>query len=397
MTPATNFIPVSRFELLPPELQRHLLKQLPDWKTLYFLIQASPRNLEVYRCSKEAILAHITQNSITHSVLPISFDVLEMRQHRQPHGNRPAVLSFLKSFLEESSNHPDLSVDTSKTLLHFHDVVEFFISDFTTTRLAIINDYIHPERRQSPNIVIEPNASYDLSAVERSRLARAFYYLELYGQLFYAPEHPGNQIAVAEQATMFLERLQDWKLEEFLCVRTYLIEKLSAFRNQVEDDFLEEFIDEGPSLTNGHYQRWDNNDMFFSTTCHDEMRSDWIEGCVSRSLTELKAMFVASRPEDRLDAIGDENWPRAGLSQALKEIFEYPNRARSSWGLETDDDTTFHDDVETYNAGWLWAMRSKGQSRHPNLDNEEFDTLRRIGYSIWDHERLTRLGILSKR
>ena len=387
----------SRFELLPPELQCHILKRLPDWKTLYALIQASPRHLEVYRRSKEGVLAHITRNCITPSVFPIAFDVLEMRQQREPHGNRPAVLSFLKSFLQESPGHPDLSLETSKTLLQFHDVVEFFISDLTTTRLAIINGYTHPEQRQSPKTVIDTSESYDLSVVERSRLARALYYLELYGQLFYTPERPENQITVVEQATMFLERLKDWELEEFLCIRTYLIEKLTVFLNQVEDDFLEEFIDEGPSLANGHYQRWDNDDMFFSTTCHGAMQRNWIEGCLTRGLAELKEMFIASTSEERLDAIGDEGYPRMGLRQALKEISDHPRRARSSWEMELNSDAAFHDDVETYNAGCLWAMRCLGQPRHANPYDREFDTLRRIGYSIWDHERLARLGILSKR
>jgi len=106
-----------------------------------------------------------------------------------------------------------------------------------------------------------------------------------------------------EQATMFLERLEDWEFEKFLCMRTYLLEKLNSFRNQVEDEFLKEFIDEGPGLTNRNHRRWDNGDMWFSTTCPRE------------------------------------------------------------------------------------------QSRHLSPYNKEFDTLRRIGYSIWGHERLTSLGI----
>src|ERR1700722_13888056 len=50
---------------------------------------------------------------------------------------------------------------------------------------------------------------FGLSETEHSRLARAFYHIELYGDLFYERETFHDSISPEGQSTLFLQRLRD--------------------------------------------------------------------------------------------------------------------------------------------------------------------------------------------
>lgn len=126
------------------------------------------------------------------------------------------------------------SLESSKALLQFHDIVEYFISDFTTTCLAIIESYLQsgnsqPSLHDSASVATEAKIALVLSETEHSRLARAFYHMELYGDLFYEREAFHDSISPEGQPTLFLQRLRDWELEELLCVRSYLLERLTDY------------------------------------------------------------------------------------------------------------------------------------------------------------------------
>jgi hypothetical protein len=297
-------------ERLPPELQCHILERIPDWTTLRALIQASPRYLEIYNASKEVILSHVAHNCLPTSVYPTALDVFEMRKLRRPEGNRNTILEFLQHFRQMPVNHPtELSLDVSKGLLQFHNDVEFFISDFAKDRLAILENYKHPE---GPQASTRQETFPRLSDTEHARIARAFYLLELYGHLFYDTEPRTNSLSASVLSTLFLQRLRDWELEEFLCIRRYMVEKLKQFFNQVQDDYMQSIIDDGPGMVKGS-QHWDSEDWFFSTDGR-VMQEMWQEACLSRGLGELKAMFTATASEQRLDAIGDEDYSSMKLS-----------------------------------------------------------------------------------
>jgi hypothetical protein len=71
------------------------------------------------------------------------------------------------------------SLETSTALLLFGGIVADFISDFTSNRLAVMENCLdpgnsHPVPNKYPFGVADAKRSSLLSDVERSRLARAF-------------------------------------------------------------------------------------------------------------------------------------------------------------------------------------------------------------------------------
>ena len=69
-----------RFELLPTELQCHILIQISDFKSLQALISASSQYFRVYRAFKAPILSKITRNAIDPALLPIAMDAHQQRE-----------------------------------------------------------------------------------------------------------------------------------------------------------------------------------------------------------------------------------------------------------------------------------------------------------------------------
>ena len=65
-----------------------------------------------------------------------------------------------------------------------------------------------------------------------------------------------------QQSIDFLQSFKEWELKELLCVRDYLIERLSENLDQVEDDFMEGFMDDKPYIIepSSPDNRWNNDD-----------------------------------------------------------------------------------------------------------------------------------------
>jgi len=398
--------PSTSLELLPPEIQCHILEQMPDMKTLRALLHASPQYFQVYTRSKEAILSQVTCNQITDSVLPIAVDAFEQQKLREGYGVRIERLSFLEGFRQESLRKSyGFSLKTSKALHQFHSIVEFFMSDFTRTRIAIIENYLHSGNthllpHEPVSIVRDSERAFVLSHTEYIRLARAFYHLELYGDLFCREEIFYDDIDAITQSTLFLQRLTEWELEEFLCVRNYLIEKLVQYLDKVEDDFMQYFIEQKAHIieSSGPGSRWISEDWFFSWDNNGRGQEKWFEGCLTRSLPTIKAMLTADTPEARFMAFGNTDIPRNTLSQALNRISTHRSRPSSKWPRTNFQEIEFHDEIEKHNAAWAWLMEDQSFLRFctSNIYDRFLDGLRRWGYAIWDHERLKHLGVLSK-
>lgn len=380
-------------ELLPAEIKCTILQQIPDMKALRALLRASHQYFLVYKMSKENVLSHTTWNQITPAVLPIAVDALEQREHRGARRNRKAGVAYLKSFRLKALREPyDLSLETSNALLQFHETIEYFISDFTINRLATIKNYVHPGNPRSsphktPSGAREAETDFVLSQTEYSRLARAFYLLELYGGLFYTSDSRGDDITVVEQSSLFLQRLRGWELEEFLCIRNCLIERLTDYLNQVEDDFMQDFLEDVPHIveTTSSSNRANIEDWFFSDDGHGQLQEEWLEGCLTRDLSTLRAMLTADTPEDRFDALGSTNSPPTTLSEALGIMPVYHDRQRGGRPVMSCHDVEFHDNVEKYNKAWLWVRKS---IRHPRSSTNDrlIEGSRQWGYVIWDHK-----------
>ena len=167
-------------DLLPTELQIQILKKIPNMKVLRNLLCASSRYFYVYKSFRKSILSHIAWNQITPIILPIALNALDQRDNSKFRNNETGLFETQKNIREPH----EISFETWERLIHFHEIVESFISNFTSNRLFVLENSINP-KTQSTLLNESSDRKYSLSQLEYTRLARAFYNLELYGHLFH--------------------------------------------------------------------------------------------------------------------------------------------------------------------------------------------------------------------
>lgn len=226
-------------EFLPPEIQCQILKSIPNMKALQALLRASPRYFQVHKTSPRAFLSHVAWNQISPDVVPIALKALERRDNSTPP---------FASQRKVKGPH-EIPYEIWKRLLCLHEMVESLISGFTSSPLVALETSIHPQTQSLSHESSSPELN--LSHVEYARLARAFYHLDLYENLFHGLGTSAlsqNFYQIPERATIFLQRLQDWELEELLCVRSYMIERVKDFLNKFGDDFMESFLKDKPFI-----------------------------------------------------------------------------------------------------------------------------------------------------
>lgn len=371
-------------DTLPTDIKCLILNQISDPRTLSALISASPQYLHVYGAFEKHVLSQITWNYITPRMMPLAMYLLEQSKIDRGLRHDPtAVHLFLKDFQPPHFSFSDLPVErslspeTSTELIRFHNVVEYFVSRFTDDRLTDIETL---ERWSKARTMASARKQSDLkfsrvlSATEHSRLVRAFYHVELYGHLFYYK----NDIPQTER-TLFLEKLRDFELAEFLCIRTYLLERLWTFEQVMQSDsrqYDSQRVAEIELSPGG----W-----FFGDDGQGAMER-WMDGCLTRGLGTLRDMFEADTIDSRFVALGDTDGPENNtLEESLEQLPLYPEQPPwpNSHVVEP------YNDPESHNYGWELRVKGRG---HPRCSKEYVSgyaegVLQRSGYAFWDKDR----------
>lgn len=365
--------------------------QFSELRTLWAMINASPRALRVYRTFKQTILSQIAQNALPPAILRIAIDAYEQREKYKGDKRRDptAVLTYLRErffprdALPLTREGETLPPETSIGVLRFNETVEYFISDFTDDRLALLEEFLRSSGKRSELGAV-------LSPTEHFRLSRAFYLLELFGQLFFAASPSSeNNPSVFEQATPFLEHLRDFELEELLCVRSYLLDKLIGYLSQVEDEFMHEYMERElyKIEPDDASCRWEHDDRFFSMDGHHDLQN-WLEDCLTAGLDSIRAMVTADTMDDRFYNLRNTFFPQGIWITALNTMPIYPDSQIQQPREIESLGKGFSDDVDRGNAGWLRAL---SYGYHPRESSDYADNLsssRRWGYAIWDYNRL---------
>ncbi|TVY81169.1 hypothetical protein LSUE1_G006288 [Lachnellula suecica] len=364
-------------ELLPPELQYRILQNIADPKTLLSLIRASPRYLQVFRQRRNIIISQVICNYISPGVLPVALEVLARRRFRGQGLDRAEVGTFVEGFPDTlPETEGEISFETSLELLSFHNLVEEFMEEFAIERLAIITQQLHPKRGLSDDT--------SLTRTENIRLSRAFYHLELYGLLFSPLPSTQDVSTVTDQSAAFLKSITEGQLESLLCVRLFLVERVTIFLDQVEEDFMEDLVSLGPHPFHQNLSsRWEDSDWFFAEDMHPVLQEAWREHCLTRGLSALKPMFNAASAEARCDLVGDTSFPETTIEKALSLVDD--QRKSEPWPRShTVDDS----DSWAKTLSWAWG------NKYPHVSNSERGGgIRRWGYIIWDQHRLESLGV----
>ena len=457
-------------ELLPNELQCQILKSTQNLKILHNLIRASAQYLSVFRASRESIISHVAWNSITPTVVPIALHALEQRDQRivwrsRTSGTFSASHEWQQQQKQQEKQQQqktttmtfkgpdDIPFKTWERLISFHRIVDSFITDFACSRLAALENSFELQSCQSP-LASPPkefdpeDAMLDLSQVEYGRLARAFYRLDLFANLFYDIDtrnmtYNQTYIAFSDRSVPFMKSLRGWEVDELLCVRSYIFEGLKNFLNQFEDEFMETFLEKAPRID------WpvadtidlenDKRAILFSEKGYRLLQEPWLEKCLARGLTNLSRMLFPSSSSsspspssaattfrDDFILLGADRFlpfseyfhapgqpPSVFMSDALNMI-----QVCSKWWLEDEETNPLRDededededkrprfyefrfrrnnDIDKPNEAWSWAMNNylpRTSRTWPGRDNHDAECW---AYVIWDYERLERLGLITK-
>ena len=395
----------THLELLPVELQFQILTSIPNMKALRALLSASPRYFHVYRTYRDLVLSHVAWNHITPAVVPIALGALKRRDHSKDDSYYAKKQTLIQRTLIKGPL--EIPLERWETLVRFHQIVDALISAFTSSRLvAVENALSYSETKtssaahKSPDDRGHQHLHLSLSQLEYSRLARAFYHLELYGSYIYKGHSQVHNQTTGILVRAFLQNLSGWELEELLCVRSYMIERLTGFLNKFEEDFMDLYVKEKkPKIL-----RYWLTDSFLH---NEDSQSGWIEGCLARGLEYLSALFdFAGGLKHKRVAIDLANRGYPWMSTVIDYIRPYSDEQIMAKMNELSE-ITFYNNIGQPNEAWSWAISSDVLRRTPISRTQPLIKLvyedlcdtndcERWGYVIWDHARLERLGILTR-
>ncbi|KAL8868351.1 MAG: hypothetical protein Q9174_005050 [Haloplaca sp. 1 TL-2023] len=376
-------------ESLAPELQLEIMRNV-DIDSLYSLIRASPRFLQVFCSQKESLLTQIAFQQY-HPSLANDLRKLGSASQIGPYPNEDQIQDYLlviqKADFWQSPNAVPLE---SVATYRLSPIIAWFMNDYKTHTLAFLENLAHRQGFSQDSKVLHS----DLSDVEYGRIQRAFVRIETFRYLFTAP--PGAPFSVSRTCLAkgyFYEYTPD-EVEEFVCIRDYIMRRLWGVFEDVEDDALLEETPEDPIRQLGAARtphRW-----FSNNGKHYYLR--YMEYMMSLGLPFLKEVILSSGLQ-RADLVISNSYPR---DRYLSDEIMDPRLSGVSPGELPDYHDGLYDDgegeyvgeaVNNISQGLLWANRL----RIPiDYGRPQLKGLRDWGYVFWSRERLQASGVLDK-
>jgi hypothetical protein len=239
---------------LPAELITQVLYSLASPTALLSLIQASARCYRIFLLSRSDILLttlrEVLQPEIKSLVLLVheayhlpSFDgigrgeLVDSQTEFTNKFSRDEVLYGQAPYLPT----PHFVVPQLRTVC----TMEYFVEDYTNW----VSNHLCSSKPYSRNgalaigMLPPPQAHQNLSSVERSRLQRAFLRFEIFcTAMNRAGGHERRLLArytARYNNNRFLNILQPWEREEFVCILDYLAVRLEGIFDTLETDFVE--------------------------------------------------------------------------------------------------------------------------------------------------------------
>lgn len=212
------------FEGLPLEVRQAILSAIPDLETLQAAIQTGHCLYSAFMDARR----HITKNVLEHHIDPeFMYDAVmtEMTLRKKDPFTDEGLLAFVEKYKARDQElfHSAFQGTISQAfrLAQFHNVVEFFITDFASSALQ------HKEAETGA----PQNRS--LSWRERHRIGRSFYRFEVFCNIFTDNElysHP-NGTKVREKIIPddyeYYNYFVPWENEQLACIRDYLFKTIT--------------------------------------------------------------------------------------------------------------------------------------------------------------------------
>lgn len=224
------------FESLPLEVHQAILCAIPDFETLQTAIRTAPCLYSAFMDARKHIVTDILEQHIDPGFM-YDAAMADMTSKMEEPFTDTGVLEFLSKYKARDQGlfHSAFqgTIPQAIRMADFHDVVEFFISDFASTTLQ------HKEEETG----ITQNRL--LSWRERDRIGRSFYRFEIFHNIFREKEiyeHPCG-LRTKERKSPddyeYYNFFPPWENEQLACIRDYLFRALipgsSLFRSSNGD------------------------------------------------------------------------------------------------------------------------------------------------------------------
>jgi len=255
-------------EGLPMELRIHILFKTHDLSSLRSLVFASPKYHQAYQFVRHELLQNLLKTSYD-GLVDIA-DAIAAVRSRGLYAVHESFRERIIALLDERRRSDDIhqlsvssteilpdqpaNVDETIQLLHLHRMASFLLEDYSRT--AMCPKWMESAKWNDEILPIK------LSKTEKRRFLRAFYRLQIYGNLFgpieiplntEPPEtendwtykrvwDPGPPIFSEEEVWRFFFATTPWEVEELCCFWRHCYTRWAAPYFEIADILLDKDI-----------------------------------------------------------------------------------------------------------------------------------------------------------
>lgn len=345
------------------ELRIQILFNIDDPGAVKSLVSASPEYHQAYQIIRHDLLFMHLQKSYD-GLVDIQDAVAAIRSrgmYAVYPSNREKIIALLDArrrsdeirHLKYSRILPDMpaSVDEIIQLLHLHNTAMFLLSDYGTN--AECPKWMEPSEWHSEILPLQ------LSRLEKRRIIRAFYRLQIYGNIFgnielslgaqQPPEKEnewqGNnwdttnyKFTDEEVWSLFMAPMAPWEVEELGCFWKYCFNRLEKPYMEIADSLLNSgtmFISELPTHEQPPFKRYyyDTDDLHVkeweNRVCFLSIGPTFL----SKVLRELD--FMTRRNLVYVNSLGNDHvfthfWPRPRRNYGTQHCLFYTRLINST-------------------------------------------------------------------
>ena len=376
----------SPLELLQPEMQSLILCHVSTAKTLYSLISASPRFYQVFKSRKEYHLTQLAMQQCGYSAS--AWDAITASKLSKPL-SFSAAEKFIDNFYDDHGWKANIMpLDVSIPMIRLGSCVEWFIPDFACNSLHNLTHLKRLTGLKQDDLILQSR----LSEVETSRIRRAFFRFELLRHIC-SPESSDMKIwETSDQNGRFLLKYGLDGIEEIACVRDYIIRRLWALFDQMEDDLVQGAQAERVPKALQAMQLLPDSENWFGV--HEKPKHIYyMEHMMYCGLSFLKDVFTADKErctELILSASAEtaetyDKFLTESLQDAPKREDEQ-NRPMFRASMYRDG-SKFRDYIDEPSLGWRWVHTQWSVGYTDGKGPRDW------GYIFWSLERLQASGI----
>ena len=357
---------ISPLRDLPVELQQAVFFELHDLLNLRSLALTCRALYLAYINAKVLIENQVLRNEFRLGILPEAFAALQsarLKAHTRPVVKRLVDTHF---WIRKAPTQQFASADIAE-LSRLRRIIHRIAIDFAHDVFAIVPSRIRDD--QAP-----------LSDNELARIQRTLYLFEIYHNLFPPAIRP--PIDNQGQIDLFFSKLAGWELEQLACMHDYLARTMVPTYNEAIS----------------HHELWRGLEVEF----HEVSSSGWIQFALSRGLSSFVQIINTTDLDARCSLLLRPGTSYPGHNGHLLIAHLYtsylPFRAPPPDICPSGEPpramhTAFCDDGDDGPVRcWRWAHTGYDWAHYVNCHNQ--NKLRRLGYVMWDLDRINRWGLL---